>query len=287
LTTRRIIFLDIDGVLNSERWRKSPDYEMPKVMLPGARRWRPGNGAKPTQVEPRGVNIEPEAVRLLNFLVREDIEWVLSSTWRADGTGHKLVSQILQQLSWTGTLVDSTPVLQSATSSVHVDHSRKAQPTRGDEIAAWLDAHGIKLGDDVRIAIIDDDADLGELLAYRVDIDDGQGLVASSVMRAAILLDVPLVMVDDVFKPDKPRRTCFRKGAAHLTVSSDRHLDALHEFARAAFRFPREWFQEHRIAPHYDLTKGHQKRALDAGALLVPALEQARVRHWARDRGLR
>ena len=58
---------------------------------------------------------------------------------------------------------------------------------------------------------------------------------------------------------------------------SDEHLEALHTFARR-LGMKRAWFQNHRLAPHYDLTGSKRERALELGAAFVPAMDQARVR---------
>ena len=40
----------------------------------------------------------------------------------------------------------------------------------------------------------------------------------------------------------------------------------------------RSWFQPHKLAAHYDLTESKRNAALAAGAVFVPAMDQARVR---------
>jgi hypothetical protein len=65
----------------------------------------------------------------------------------------------------------------------------------------------------------------------------------------------------------------FLNGSAHLTADT---LDELHAFA-ASIGLRRAWFQDHRV-PHYDLTTKHHAAALRAGAVFVPAKEQARRR---------
>ncbi|CAB4196772.1 hypothetical protein UFOVP1290_292 [uncultured Caudovirales phage] len=71
----KLIFLDIDGVLNSNRYMKSPQYF-----------------DETKDYDPRGMEIinkahhthlNPEAVRLVNLLVdKTGAEVILSSTWR-------------------------------------------------------------------------------------------------------------------------------------------------------------------------------------------------------------
>jgi hypothetical protein len=71
---------------------------------------------------------------------------------------------------------------------------------------------------------------------------------------------------------------CFKSGSAHLSADT---LDELHAFA-ARLGLRREWFQDHPIMPHYDLTPGKHARALALGAALVSAREQAIARVLAR-----
>jgi len=86
------------------------------------------------------------------------------------------------------------------------------------------------------------------------------------------------IMVDELQQwPTRIR--CFMAGSCHLTTDSS--LDELHAFAvRLGLR--RSWFQQHPLAPHYDLTIGKRKTALVLGATFVPAREQARKRMAAR-----
>jgi hypothetical protein len=65
------------------------------------------------------------------------------------------------------------------------------------------------------------------------------------------------------------------KQSCHLTTDGD--LEELHAFAeRIGLR--RSWFQQHKVMPHYDLTPNKRAQALRAGAVFVPAMDQARAR---------
>ncbi len=86
------------------------------------------------------------------------------------------------------------------------------------------------------------------------------------------------VYVDEVRRwPTRIR--CFAQGSAHLTADTLGELHAL--AARIGLR--RAWFQGGRI-PHYDLTPAKREAAIAAGAVFVPAKEQARRRIEARAR---
>lgn len=80
-------------------------------------------------------------------------------------------------------------------------------------------------------------------------------------------------MVDELrVWPTKIR--VFQKGSCHLTC--DGPIEELHAFAeRIGLR--REWFQEHRLAPHYDLAPPKRDAAIRAGAVFVPMRQQIRA----------
>lgn len=82
------------------------------------------------------------------------------------------------------------------------------------------------------------------------------------------------IMVDDILIwPTKIR--CFKGGSCHLTT--DGPIEELHVFA-ARLGLKREWFQEHRIVPHYDLTPKRRVAALALGAVHVPMRHQIKLR---------
>lgn len=78
-------------------------------------------------------------------------------------------------------------------------------------------------------------------------------------------------MVDQIIRwPGAPPP--FHKGSAHLTT--DGPLEELHAFAQS-IGLKREWFQNHKLMPHYDLTPRRARAALKAGAVFVTARDQA------------
>lgn len=70
------------------------------------------------------------------------------------------------------------------------------------------------------------------------------------------------VMVDEL-RPWPTKIRCFRPGSCHLTATT---LDELHAFAKR-LGLKREWFQDHVVAPHYDLTVKTRAKALSMGAI--------------------
>jgi hypothetical protein len=79
------------------------------------------------------------------------------------------------------------------------------------------------------------------------------------------------IMVDELRVWPNARRP-FHNGSCHLTTDSA--LDELHAFARV-IGMRRSWFQDHAIAPHYDLTPSRREEALRRGAVFMPMREHA------------
>ena len=112
----KIIFLDIDGVLNSERYYKSVDRSI--------KNWN---------------RFDPEVVDLIKNLVEEfSAKIVISSTWRFGA-----IEQLRDELKKSGLI-----------KYLHKDWRTPEiyPPYRGEEIKSWLDAHAA----DTEYVIIDD-----------------------------------------------------------------------------------------------------------------------------------
>jgi len=83
------------------------------------------------------------------------------------------------------------------------------------------------------------------------------------------------VMVDELKPYLYPNQRVPPGYWCHLTCDGD--VEELHRFAKR-IGCRRSWFQDHPGHPHYDLTSGRRTRALQLGAVFVPAKEQARRR---------
>jgi hypothetical protein len=148
----KVIFLDIDGVLNSEAWWNRPEVRS----LPFYER-----------------SFDPRAVKRLNHLIREsDAGIVLSSSWR---TNRRSDAEALFRLAGIeGEAVGVTPWLL-----------KNRQATRGDEIRAWL---ARQFDRPEKFIVVDDGADMGALEPHLVQVDHRVGLQDSDVKRAVRLL---------------------------------------------------------------------------------------------------
>lgn len=88
------------------------------------------------------------------------------------------------------------------------------------------------------------------------------------------------VYVDDLWPWPGPVAPAARRHAqskwCHLMVGTDDRLGELHEFAEG-IGLKREWFQNRRGYPHYDLVASMRKRAVSAGAVELSCMELIRT----------
>lgn len=154
----KVIFLDIDGVLNNLSCY--------------------GKG----QTADVYTRADSRCVEALNRVTKETgARIVVSSVWRHAGL--KKIRDILRAWGVTGKVIGCTP-----------DLARKAQDSalylatqRGDEIQAWLDAHAERARVD-GFCIIDDDADMKHLLPKLVQTDFDHGLTQAHAERVIAML---------------------------------------------------------------------------------------------------
>lgn len=154
---RPLIFLDIDGVLNSADW-----YMRRAEVL--------GHGKPFNRNEEE---IDPAALERLNRLLDvSNGEIVLSSTWRmTDGLAR--TRGLLQKMGLRpGRMIDATPVMHTY---------------RGLEIQSWLDSFPEELPLD-QIVILDDDCDMEHLEHRLVKTQHAKGLLDKHVDEALSLL---------------------------------------------------------------------------------------------------
>lgn len=145
-----IIFLDIDGVLNSVSFRP---------------------------LDPKGLAdwLDPRNVRVLNELIRSTgADLVISSSWRLGRTEGELQA-VLASAGCLGTVVGMTPDLQA--------DNRE----RWEEIWLYLDQHKIPLAGS-RFAILDDEFDMDLLSRWHVRTSRLKGLVQSDLSAVLALL---------------------------------------------------------------------------------------------------
>jgi histidinol phosphatase-like enzyme len=164
----KILFLDIDGVLNSGNYIKRLDgrFDDPKYQ------------------------IDPEAVVRLNAITQlTGCKIVVSSTWRLAFLGQmadplRSLQGCLQMYGITGEVIDMTPNKPNSTRN-----------RRGKEIQAWLDEHYSEVE---VFVIVDDDSDMGRLCKNQV-----KTLFAEGLQDPHVRLIVSILGMKDDFQENK------------------------------------------------------------------------------------
>ena len=168
----KVIFLDIDGVLNSDKWHDSEQAQIAHNCL---------NTRKDLDKLPYellyGSMIDPNALKLLQEIVdKTGADIVISSTWRKGGRLEN-IKNLLKGLGFTGNIIGATPVLPS---NYHC---------RGSEIKKWI-INNIEDISNFRYVILDDDNDMLAEQCYRfVCVDGGVGLDENDVLLATSILN--------------------------------------------------------------------------------------------------
>ena len=166
----KIIFLDIDGVLNSKHW-----WEI-----------RPKSKGYQNEEAHALRNLDPEAIKRLNTLLdRSGAVCVLSSTWRTMYTLSKM-QRLLEEKGFTGQLFASTPSHASRPSRKD-EQGEVIYERRGIEIQTWLDMLGPRHQPD-SFVILDDDGDMAHLMPRLVQTHFDDGLTEVHVEKAMELL---------------------------------------------------------------------------------------------------
>ncbi len=154
----KVIFLDFDGVLNSEEYSR-----LRNIM-----------GAKDSGsfMHRSSGQVDPVAVARLNRIVESTGAAVcISSTWRRLHIIGEL-NAILRERGFAGRVVGATPWLNKP---------------RGLEIQDWLDLEGQR-HDVEAFVILDDDADMEHLMDHLVQTNGAAGLEDHHVERAIAML---------------------------------------------------------------------------------------------------
>jgi hypothetical protein len=193
-----VIFQDIDGVLNSERF--ALDRERRRLAAKA-------RGEEPAMRDLLFEhNIDTACVERLNRIIAAtDAKLVISSTWR------KLLAldeihRILTLHGFEGEIIGATPdafkdrgMLDDAAKKFggYIDSEGYSRPyvgarnrwaQRGHEIATWLRRNNPPC---TAFIIIDDDCDMAHLVDRHIHTDTTDGLTDSDVERAIKLMAIP------------------------------------------------------------------------------------------------
>lgn len=172
----RVIFLDIDGVLNNTQ-----------TVTPAGAPWR---GPDPAATGAPGWNllvpIEPECMDRLNRMIAASgAKIVISSSWRLFSRWQDL-GPALARYGLVGEVIGGTPDLVNDPVWLEAWRTRDGAPfqyermERGWEIREWLAAHP----DVTEFVILDDCSDMAELKPWLVLVDPIDGLDDPDVERA-------------------------------------------------------------------------------------------------------
>lgn len=147
-----IIFLDIDGVLNSHRKLKEV-YDI-------------------THKPHSGYNYPFDEVCLINLkelVEKTNSKIVITSTWRKDKEGKQKIIEVLKEYELDKHLLGYTPILNSS---------------RGEEIKEYLD----NFETTPNFIILDDDTDMEDLIEFLIKTNTQVGLTKENTEQAIIKL---------------------------------------------------------------------------------------------------
>lgn len=164
----KVIFLDIDGCLNSkERWARC-------VRLMGPEFW----------VQDRPL-IDVAALERLSALVRRTgARVVLSSTWRLTYPLEAIARNLYRLGLPAGCLIGATPATADCGKVINVEIDGLDVEVRGLQIQRWLDEHP----EVVAFVILDDMDDMAHLMPRLVQTTWERGLLDEHVERAVYML---------------------------------------------------------------------------------------------------
>jgi len=169
VVVRKYLMLDIDGVLNSHRFFAARSAKLADTAYVAGQSYTPD--------ESREAMLDPEAVARLNRLVeRSGAHVVVSSSWRLVHTVPQ-IGRALRHHGFQHALVGRTPY-----SSIGNNTNR-----RGLEIATWLRDNA---KEPYALVILDDSADMGELLPRLVRTTYDEGLTDEHVQLALEMLGI-------------------------------------------------------------------------------------------------
>jgi len=187
-----LIFLDIDGVLNRRSWYKRNHKARPRIPYPQS------------HFDPALCKRVHDALTPFNPLI------VISSTWRIKSSVEE-ISGFLVPPGLTHPIIGLTPRTQLLPTCK--DGKPWNRIGRGLEIQQWLRTYVPNVAG-ARIAIIDDDSDMGQLLPWHVHTAGHLGFLPKNVKRLAKVLSKPTGITS--WKLDD-RKICYPGWGAEIT----------------------------------------------------------------------
>lgn len=164
---KKIVFLDIDGVLNTKWWYTQMNRNTPK--------------------DKYGYAFDPKAVAYLRRIVEDTgADIVISSMWKCMGLSE--MEDMWDERNLPGKIVGITPNTVSDEMLLNVDiDSIELFHIRGEEIKEWLTKHGKHVS---HYAIIDDmDNMLSEQQSHFVHTNPEVGISEDDAEKAIAILN--------------------------------------------------------------------------------------------------
>lgn len=164
---KKVIFLDIDGVLNTKWWYTQMDGNTPK--------------------DKYGYAFDPNAVANLKRIIDETGAYiVISSSWKSYGLSE--LEEMWQDRGLPGKLIGITPNSVSDEMLLNANLNKMAlYCIRGMEIKEWLSMYGKNVS---HYVIIDDmDNMLPEQQAHFIWIDPEAGITEGNAAQAIMILN--------------------------------------------------------------------------------------------------
>ena len=172
----KIVFLDIDGVLNHAGWLVNRMRHEDLAM-------RYAFHAKEDMLR-SACGLDPACIEQLNFIYEETgARFVLSSTWRKDHTVIQM-NRLLRYYGFESYLVGTTHSLVKKPEKT--EHGLWVSAGRGREIELWLKT--MNFYEPTRIAILDDDGDMTPYMDHLVQTDWEVGLNRERAEAAIAML---------------------------------------------------------------------------------------------------
>lgn len=174
----KVLFLDIDGVLNSSDWFEYSLYCIKNDMYNRVLNFVEINDER---IKRKLSMIDDRAIANLNRIVEETgCKVVLSSSWRSSReSDNALTEYILELKGFKYELYGVTPRIWA----------KEFGTQRGEEIQAWMDKESEK-NEIESFVILDDDSDmLPEQMGNFIHVDGQVGLIDKDVFEAIEILN--------------------------------------------------------------------------------------------------
>lgn len=189
---KRVIFLDVDGVLNSQKFMH----------------FKEGQTSRHFGVSPDGSEfgfwasmIDPKAVKILNKITDlTGAELVLSSTWRKSFKMIVEMREFFKKVGVTGKMVGMTPTNPDEVRKVLMKYTQLGwvdRVFRGHEIDCHLHVwYYSRTNYRTEFVILDDDSDMAHLMDRLIQTRNDEGLTVHHVAKVCHAFGVPFSIFD-------------------------------------------------------------------------------------------